>query len=390
MKKKLIITAALTGLIVGAVIWLAPKARAIEDYSPPVINSFSITPLEFDTSEQDQTLTLTMTITDDYAGVCISGDCGTYNSSPTQVRIEPQIGTQSRVFYDFVRTSGNDKNGTYVASLTIPSASKVGIWQVASIRVVDKLGNYNVDLCDSTKSNMSQTAGDSFTLLNTAESSSVRIEKDWTISSSTASVTFPANTIVTKQEGGSYAFYKMINQDVTIGDLTTDGLTGSPVGTLRTGIPGLNLSFSSPVTVALNVGSPYNGSTLTIKSLTEGATSWANETTCKVSSGICQFTVSHASYFSALASGKKAPGRLTLKASVKKRVKTSTARLTGKTGKYISITISVNGEVKRVLRATKKGKFSYKVPLAVGNNTISITASNGIRTKTITKTVTRR
>ena len=268
----------------------------------------------------------------------------------------------------------------------MPAGSKSGIWKISWLRTVDVLYNLK-DFTDEEISSIPGISGQ--TIINTAESTSVRVDREWSITSSRATVTFPANTIVTKNDGGSFQFYKMLNEEASISDLTTDGLTGYTAGTIRFGIPGLNLSFDKAVTVALNVGSQYNGVTLTIKSLSEGANSWANETTCKVSGGVCQFTTNHATYFAARSS-KNLVGKLSLKVSVKKRVKKSSVRLTGKTGKYLTVTITVNGQLMRTMRASKKGKFSYRIPLQLGANTVIIQASNGSGTKTITKTISRR
>ncbi|PIV83674.1 MAG: hypothetical protein COZ87_01980 [Candidatus Moranbacteria bacterium CG_4_8_14_3_um_filter_43_15] len=83
-------------------------------------------------------------------------------------------------------------------------------------------------------------------------------------------------------------------------------------------------------------------------------------------------------------------GRLTLKVSLKKRTKKSSIRLTGKTGKYLTVVISVNGQVKATLRAKKKGKFAARISLELGANTVSVQASNSTGTKTVTKIIQRR
>ena len=63
-------------------------------------------------------------------------------------------------------------------------------------------------------------------LANTAEANSVLIERDWIINSGQTSVKFPAGTVVTKGDGGRFAFYEMAAQQITIEDTTATGLDG--------------------------------------------------------------------------------------------------------------------------------------------------------------------
>jgi hypothetical protein len=371
--------------------FFCPKiSKAYEDYTPPTVTSLKISPTEIDTSSSNQTLTLEIGLKDDQSEVCTEFACNytSYFGDRVTVGIQPLISTQMLTFHDqnWERISGDNHDGVYRATLTVPAGSKSGIWKISWLRTVDVLHNWK----DFTEEEISSIPGISgLTIANTAESSSVRIDREWTLSSSKASVTFPENTTVTKRDGGEFAFYQMVNQEASIGDLATDGLTGYTAGTIRFGIPGLNLSFDKPVTVALNVGTQYNDNTLTIKSLGEGENSWTNDTTCKVSRGVCQFSVSHATYFAARSS-KNLQGKLSLKVSVKKKVKKSSVRLTGKTGKYLTVTITVNGQLMTTLTASKKGKFAYRVPLQIGANTVIVQTSNGSGTKTITKTISRR
>jgi len=82
--------------------------------------------------------------------------------------------------------------------------------------------------------------------------------------------------------------------------------------------------------------------------------------------------------------------RVKLKFSAKKKVKKSSVRISGKTGKQLPVTISVNGQQVRALNASNKGKFKVSVPLSVGANIVTAQVSNGIETKTVSKKVTRK
>lgn len=267
-----------------------------DDTTAPQLLSYNVSPTEINTENGSQTLTLTARITDDQSGVCIASDCGANIGSPSQARIVPIVGTQSATFYNFTRISGDDKDGIYTADVTIPQHAKEGIWTIQAFFLGDKVGNVTpVSLSAADIQALPGATG--ITIVNTATAASVTIEQDWTITSSTGSVTFPAGTVITRKDNGSFALYKMLAEAFNTTDLTNQNRAGTVVGTLRIGIPGLNLSFSKPVTVRLNVDSKYNGKTLKIQSLGEGSGSWANETSCTVSGGVCTFTASHATYF---------------------------------------------------------------------------------------------
>ena len=269
----------------------------LNDEEQPNITAFEITPTEINTSETSQTLTLRVTLTDNQSGVCIAGDCGDYNSSETQLRLTPLIGTQYIDFTNLTRLSGDELSGEYEATATFPKSSKEGVWQVEYLLLVDKIGNNEFLYADDLNSLFPGASG--LTISNTTELSSVEIEREWTFSSDRATVTFPKGTIVTKKEGGVFAFYKMVNEEFNIEEVINNNLSGKTVLAVRFGIPGLNLEFSQAVTVAFNVGEQYNGEILQIQTLEEGGTAWANEKQCTVADGLCSFTVNHASYFAA-------------------------------------------------------------------------------------------
>ncbi len=273
-----------------------PKVKAEEDRTPPVIESFSIMPAEINTSDSAQTLTFEAVISDDLSGVCVYDDCdwdGTQVGSPPWLAIKALIGTQYTSF-EITRVSGDDKSGTYTGTATIPRWSKVGIWEVGWFLVSDRLNNQKWYTPEELAA-LPDAKG--VTIANTAESSNVTIEEEWEFSSNRTTVTFPVDTVVTRSEGGSFEFYRMVNQVVDIDNLPSTNIIGDPVLAIRLGIPGLNLNFSKNVTVSLNVGSGYEGMTLRIQSLEEGGEAWANETECTVSEEQCSFTVDHATYF---------------------------------------------------------------------------------------------
>jgi hypothetical protein len=329
-------------------------AHAAEDVTPPQVTAFNISPTQIDTSELDQQITITMTVTDDLSGNCYyninNTDCTMIGSM--QVNLTPLIGTQSKeAIWHFNLISGDAMNGTYQEVVTIPRWSKSGVWQVSAVHLVDKLGNRR-DIYTSELSAMFPDSNLIFT--NTQVDKSVKIEKEWKFASASGdtTVTFPENTVVTRKDGGNFQFYKMVNQTYTASTLpVADDVLGLPIAALRFGLPGLNISFSQPVSVSMHVPADYAGQTLAIQSLQEGQNEWANETSCTVSYvgdrielmipdpttgkevvasdqngtiyvrdpkdtdayGVCVFSVSHASYFSAntkpyIVTGEKAGG----------------------------------------------------------------------------------
>jgi hypothetical protein len=183
----------------------------------------------------------------------------------------------------------------YTATFTLPKGSKEGVWNIA-VSLLDKVGNYVYLTTDELRALLPDAEG--LTVVNTAATNEVIIDRELTIESASTSVTFPSGTVVTRTDGGSFRFSELTAAPFVLDEsVPTGGLEGEPVATLRLGIPGIGLSFDRPVAVSLEVGSAYEGQTLLIQSLVEGGTTWANETTCVVVDGRCTFTVSHATRF---------------------------------------------------------------------------------------------
>ncbi|MDP1884169.1 MAG: hypothetical protein Q8L10_02270 [Candidatus Moranbacteria bacterium] len=111
------------------------------DKKPPVVNSLKIEPGTIDSTDSDQELTLTVAI-EDVSGVCVSGNCGDYNGSPTQLALKNIDSDQVATFYEFKLVFGDSNDGIYSSKVTIKKGSAAGIWRVDNMLVVDKLGNY--------------------------------------------------------------------------------------------------------------------------------------------------------------------------------------------------------------------------------------------------------
>jgi len=327
-------------LLILGILLLPGIVRAAEDNTPPQLTTFNISPTQIDTSEEDQEITITLSMTDDLSGTCYyvdDGDNPCHQVGYLQVNVSPLIGTQYKeAVWDWTLTSGDEMDGTYVYTLTIPKWSKSGVWNVDWVGLIDRLGNtQDIDINE-----LSVMFPDSnLTFTNTQSDASVLIEKEWTLTSSTGDTTvvFPEDMTVTREDGGSFQFYKMVNQPYQIDNLPdSDSLTGTPVAAIRFGIPGLNISFDKPVNVSMKVDPKYGDQILRIQGLKEDENEWSSESTCTVNYvgdtiplmvpdpitgediwatdqdgrgiyihdtddtdayGICEFAVTHASYF---------------------------------------------------------------------------------------------
>lgn len=105
-------------------------------------------------------------------------------------------------------------------------------------------------------------------------------------------LTIPNDTTISRTGGGNYNLSEMIGDAVS----TSNELIAKEI---RFGIPNVDLTFSHSLTLAVDVGSSYNGQQLNVFSKSDGGDDgWEPmEIECTVSGGICTFETSHASYF---------------------------------------------------------------------------------------------
>lgn len=130
-------------------------------------------------------------------------------------------------------------------------------------------------------------------------------------SGGTSTVTIEAGTIITRTDTDPFAL-----SDLSIaapGEGTLAGLTSGVVvgGTIQWGIVNHGLTFSTPITVSIFVGTGLNGTVLDIVRSTTGNSGWTNTgitpTTCTVTTGLCTFTATQASYYAATYTPAPAP-----------------------------------------------------------------------------------
>jgi hypothetical protein len=297
------------------------------DDTPPTLTSFSASPTEIDTSTGDATINISLTLEDDFSGI------GTDEESMPWIRLYPLIGTQWRDATMVLDTKYSDMEASFTGTVTLPQFSKLGVWEV-TLSTSDIIGNglscFGAELLECNPSSQG------IYIVNTAMTDEVTIERDWSINTSAITVEFPEGTVVTKQEGGDFGFYRMVSLAYDISEantteeilntinnyeggngvfdtlyecaveegcveteVTDTDFEGEPIGVLRTGIPGLNIEFSQDVSVTIHNLEDYENYVLNVQTFQEGGESWANEEYCTVSNGDCTFTVNHASFFGA-------------------------------------------------------------------------------------------
>ncbi len=108
------------------------------DTTAPQITAFSLSPKIIDTSSADQTVTLTVTVTDDMAGFCTGGNCQN-DTSISHVGFRTEGGIVE--FEHFSLISGDALNGTYEATVVMARGSATGEWKVSGGTFWDRVGN---------------------------------------------------------------------------------------------------------------------------------------------------------------------------------------------------------------------------------------------------------
>ena len=192
---------------------------------------------------------------------------------------------------------------------------------------------------------------DSGTIDNTSQATT---NVNLTVESTSALALFPTNTVITRSGGGNFNF-----QNFTIEDVTVE----NAIAAFELGIPGTNLSFSQDVTVTLNVGTEYDGQTLTVYSQTATQTDWTTHGTCTVTEGNCTFTTDHATTYSV--GGQPAAEPIDLNVEVQDTLTLDCYDTQGTTGDY-TVTLGTT---------TDPGKVTPGSP-AVGQSTCTVTTND--------------
>lgn len=122
--------------------------------------------------------------------------------------------------------------------------------------------------------------------------------------SGTNSATLPQGLIITRSDGAAIDIGALTIEETAAGSLSglDSGVTAG--GALQWGLPNLELSFSTPITISIYVGTALNGQTLSVVRSTSASGGWTSSgivvpATCTVTLGYCSFQATKASYFAA-------------------------------------------------------------------------------------------
>ena len=100
------------------------------DVTDPELTAFSLTPSEVNTTSSDQTITVNFTATDDISGV-----------DDLDMEMHDISGENSISFSAINLESGNQNDGEYTATATLPMGSMPGEWSVAAFDLSDVVEN---------------------------------------------------------------------------------------------------------------------------------------------------------------------------------------------------------------------------------------------------------
>src|SRR5260370_7688366 len=101
-----------------------------QDTQPPVLTSFTFSPMAVNTTTSSASVTVTAQVTDNLSGI---EEVDTEFLSP--------LGDQYQRC-GMSLSSGTNLNGTYQCTITIPAYSEAGTWSVDSVYVQDNVGNW--------------------------------------------------------------------------------------------------------------------------------------------------------------------------------------------------------------------------------------------------------
>jgi serine protease len=113
---------------------------AQQDVTPPTLVQVHFAPAQIDTSTGPQTITVTVHIIDDLSGLKWAALYFRKPGTTQQVHIEYQPTYMPSEFAGY-RLSGDDLDGWYTNTLTLPQYAAFGTWEMNSIYLEDNVGN---------------------------------------------------------------------------------------------------------------------------------------------------------------------------------------------------------------------------------------------------------
>ncbi len=117
----------------------------------------------------------------------------------------------------------------------------------------------------------------------------------------TSSVAIPSGTVITKTDGTNLDATAITASDTSASSLSNLGSGVVADGAMQWGIPNIGLTFSTPITLNIFVGTAFNGQTLDVRRSVDGVI-WTSDgivapATCVVASGLCTFQATKASFY---------------------------------------------------------------------------------------------
>ncbi len=125
-----------------------------------------------------------------------------------------------------------------------------------------------------------------------------KVTLNLSVSGGTLTVTIPSGAKLTKTGGGNFDFTSFTASDQSS---NASGITGQSIkGAVQVGIPTVGLTSSSAITIKIPVSSSLNGQGLNVyRSSSAVDSGYSLLGSCTVASGICSFSTTSLSYFSA-------------------------------------------------------------------------------------------
>ena len=106
-----------------------------DDITVPEVVDFSFTPLAIDTSAGPQQVTFTLHATDDLSS---------FYSSSFQIRSPSGTQARSGTFWPTHLIAGDEMDGVYKYTITIPQYSEIGLWYVSYLSIADDVWNQKI------------------------------------------------------------------------------------------------------------------------------------------------------------------------------------------------------------------------------------------------------
>ena len=201
---------------------------------PPVFSNLSVSPSTVDVSSSSQTVTLTLDVTD-ASGVNIPG-------------VKPSIDKLSASNIDadtfWTRTSGDNKNGSYSATVTVPTTASPGGYSLSSFFWSDIWGNSAIS---STPSAGGASNG-GLTVINSVAETDPPVFSNLSVSPSTVDVSSSSQTVTLTLNVTDASGVNIPGNTTVIQKLGSSNINANSAWALTSG-DDKNGSYSTTVTV---------------------------------------------------------------------------------------------------------------------------------------------